>query len=107
MDKENQFKKDYYKDLILRQEDYFWIVNDLQKDELKSKSKAHKKALKAQNKKDNEMKSLNKFLEKMTGDNINNQKKGTKMKLFLKQRRMEIESKKKEEEEALESQQSL
>ena len=107
LDKENQFKKDYYNDLILRQEDYFWIVNDLQKDEIKSRSKAHKNILETQNKKDNEMKSLNKFLEKMAGDNINNQKKGTKMKLFLKQRRMEIENKKREEEEALENHQSF
>ena len=107
LDKENQFKKDYYNDLILRQEDYFWIVNDLQKDEIKSRSKVHKIALETQNKKDNEMKSLNKFLEKMAGDNINNQKKGTKMKLFLKQRRMEIENKKREEEEALENHQSF
>ena len=50
------------------------------------------------------MKSLNKFLEKMDRNNINNQNKGSKMKLFLEQRRIEIANKKKEEEEALENQ---
>ena len=77
------------------------MVNNVQKDENYSRTLIHKKVLQTQNKKENEMKNLNKFLDKMDRDNINNQKKGTKMKLFLEQRRIEIENKKKEEEEAL------
>ena len=46
-------------------------------------------------------------MEKIAGDNINNQKNGTIMKLFLKQRKIEIENKKREEEEALENKQSF
>ena len=101
LNKASKEEKNYYNELILRQEDYFWMVNNVQKDENYSRTLIHKKVLQTQNKKENEMKNLNKFLDKMDRDNINNQKKGTKMKLFLEQRRIEIENKKKEEEEAL------
>ena len=99
LNKANKEIKDYYNDLILRQEDYLWIVKDLQKDESIIRNIVHKKALETQNKKNNEMKYLSKFMEKMDKTNINNQKDGTKMKMFLEQRRAEIESKKREEEE--------
>ena len=103
LNKANKEEKDYYNELILRQEDYFWIIRNLQKDESTNRI-IIQKALQNQNKKDNEMKSLNKFLEKMDRNNINNQKNGTKMKLFLEQRKIEISNKKKEEEEVLENQ---
>ena len=99
LNKANKEIKDYYNDLILRQEDYLWIVKDLQKDESSIRNIVHKKALETQNKKNNEMKYLSKFMEKMDKTNINNQKGGTKMKMFLEQRRAEIENKKREEEE--------
>ena len=99
LNKANKEIKDYYNDLILRQEDYLWIVKDLQKDESSIRNIVHKKALETQNKKNNELKYLSKFMEKMDKTNINNQKGGTKMKMFLEQRRAEIESKKREEEE--------
>ena len=101
LNKANKEKKDYYNDLILRQEDYFWVLHDLQKDESSSKIIIQKKALEAQNKKDNEFKSLTKFKEMMDRSNINNQKGGTKMKIYLEQRRIEFENKKREEEEAM------
>ena len=101
LNKANKEKKDYYNDLILRQEDYFWVLHDLQKDESSSKIIIQKKALEAQNKKDNEFKSLTKFKEMMDRSNINNQKGGTKMKIYLEQRRIEFENKNREEEEAM------
>ena len=100
LNKANNEIKDYYNELILRREDYFWIIRDLQRDESSSKIKIQKKAKEAQNKKINEIKSLNKFMEKMDRDNINNQKNGTKMKMYLEQRKIEFENKKREEEEA-------
>ena len=103
LNKANKEEKEYYNELILRQEDYFWMVHDLQKDESSSRIVVQKKALEAQNKKENEMKSFNKFKEMMDRNNINNQKAGTKMKLYLEQRRIEIENKKREEEALLEN----
>ena len=100
LNKANNEIKDYYNELILRREDYFWMVHDLQKDESLSKLKIQKKAKESQNIKNNEIKSLNKFMEKMDRDNINNQKSDVKMKIYLEQRRIEIENKKREEEDA-------
>ena len=100
LNKANNEIKDYYNELILRREDYFWMVHDLQKDESLSKLKIQKKAKESQNIKNNEIKSLNKFMEKMDRDNINNQKSDAKMKIYLEQRRIEIENKKREEEDA-------
>ena len=101
LDKANKEITDYYKELMLRREDYFWIIYDMQKDENKAKTIIQKNNLHSQNQKNNEIKSLNKFLEKMEKNNINNQKGGIKMKLYLEKRKIDIENKKKEEEEAL------
>ena len=101
LDKANKEITDYYKELLLRREDYFWIIYDMQQDENKAKTIVHKNNLHSQNQKNNEIKSLNKFLEKMEKNNINNQKGGIKMKLYLEKRKIDIENKKKEEEEAL------
>jgi hypothetical protein len=100
LNKANKEIDEYYKELILRKEDYFWMVNDLQKDEVGNKN-IIQKSLDLQRKKEQEMKLLNKFLEKMDKDNINNLKGGNKMKIFLNQKKMEFENKKKLEEEAL------
>ena len=86
---------------MLRREDYFWIINDMQKDENKSRTTVYKNILQNQNQKNNEMKSLNKYLDKMEKENINHQKGGIKMKLYLEKRKVDIENKKKEEEEAI------
>ena len=99
LNKANKEIKEYYNDLILRREDYFWIVNDLQKDELNNRNIIQKKAIETQSKKNNEIKGLSKFIEQMDKININNQKGNTKMKMFLEQRKAEIETKKREEEE--------
>ena len=53
LNKANNEIKDYYNELILRREDYFWIIRDLQRDESSSKIKIQKKAKEAQNKKIN------------------------------------------------------
>lgn len=100
LNKANKEIDEYYKELILRKEDYFWMVNDLLKEEVGSQS-IIQKSLDLQRKKEKEMKSLNKFLEKMDKKNINNQNGGNKMKIFLNQKKIEIENKKREEEEAL------
>jgi len=101
LNKANKEITEYYKELMLRREDYFWIIHDMQKDENKNRTIVHKNIIQTQSKKDNEMKSFNKFLEKMEKKNINNQKGGTKMRLYLEKRNVEIESKKKEEEDAI------
>ena len=100
LNKANKEIDEYYKELLLRKEDYFWMVNDLQKDEVGNQN-IIQRALDLQKIKEKEMKSLNKFLEKMDKNNINNQKGGNKMKIFLNQKKMEIDNKKREEEEAL------
>ena len=100
LNKANKEIDEYYKELILRKEDYFWMVNDLQKDEVGNQN-IIQRSLDLQKIKEKEMKSLNKFLEKMDKNNINNQKGGNKMKIFLNQKKMEIDNKKREEEEAL------
>ena len=101
LNKANKEITDYYKELMLRREDYFWIINDMQKDENKSRTTVYKNILQNQNQKNNEMKSLNKYLDKMEKENINHQKGGIKMKLYLEKRKVDIENKKKEEEEAI------
>ena len=100
LNKANKEIDEYYKELILRKEDYFWMVNDLQKDEVGNQN-IIQRSLDLQKKKEKEMKSLNKFLEKMDKNNINNQKGGNKMKIFLDQKKLEIDNKKREEAEAL------
>ena len=99
LNKANKEIKEYYNDLILKRGDYLWIIKDLQKDELSNWNIIQKKTLETQNKKNNEMRGLSKFMEQMDKININNQKSGTKMKLFLEKRKAEIETKKKEEED--------
>ena len=100
LNKANKEIDEYYKELILRKEDYFWMVNDLQKDDVGNQN-IIQRSLDLQKKKEKEMKSLNKFLEKMDKNNINNQKGGNKMKIFLDQKKLEIDNKKREEAEAL------
>jgi len=100
LNKANKEIDEYYKELLLRKEDYFWMVNDLQKDEVGNQN-IIQRSLDLQKQKEKEMKSLNKFLEKMDKNNINNQKGGNKMKIFLNQKKMEIDNKKRAEEEAL------
>jgi hypothetical protein len=101
LDKANKETNDYYNELILRQEDFATIVNELQRDEPFIKQAILQRTIKEQNKKNRHLQSLNKFLEKMEKNNINNQKGGIKMKLYLEKRKIDIENKKKEEEEAL------
>ena len=99
LDKANKETNDYYNELILRQEDFAIIVNDLQRDEPFIKQAILQRTIKEQNKKNRHLQSLNKFLEKMERENINNQKEDTKIKLFKEKRKIELERKRKEEEE--------
>ena len=99
LDKANKETDDYYNDLILRQEDFAIIVNELQRDEPFIKQAILQRTIKEQNKKNRHLQSLNKFLERMERENINNQKEDTKIKLFKEKRRIELERKRKEEEE--------
>ena len=99
LDKANKETNDYYNELILRQEDFAVIVNELQRDEPFIKQAILQRTIKEQNKKNRHLQSLNKFLEKMEKENINNQKEDTKIRLFKEKRRIELERKRKEEEE--------
>ena len=99
LDKANKETNDYYNELILRQEDFATIVNELQRDEPFIKQAILQRTIKEQNKKNRHLQSLNKFLEKMEKENINNQKEDIKIKLFNEKRRIELERKRKEEEE--------
>ena len=99
LDKANKETNDYYNDLILRQGDFALIVNELQRDEPFIKQAILQRTIKEQNKKNRHLQSLNKFLEKMERENINNQKEDTKIKLFKEKRKIELERKRKEEEE--------
>ena len=82
----------------MKQEDNLSIINELQKDESIEKQDIIKRTLKEQNKRFKKLKFLENFLEKMDKNNINNQKEGTKRKIFLEKRRIEIEKKRNEEE---------
>ena len=101
LDKANKESNEYYNELILRQEDFAIIVNELQRDEPFIKQAILQRTIKEQNKKNRHLQSLNKFLEKMERQNINNQKEDTKIKLFKEKRRIELERKRKEEEEEI------
>ena len=70
----------------------------MQKDESIEKQDIIKRTLKEQNKRFKKLKFLENFLEKMDKNNINNQKEGTKRKIFLEKRRIELEKKRNEEE---------
>jgi hypothetical protein len=57
LNKANKEIDEYYKELILRKEDYFWMVNDLQKDEVGNQN-IIQRALDLQKIKEKEMKKL-------------------------------------------------
>ena len=99
-----QYKKlnnAYYKDLIIRQADNVLIINELQKDEPNIKQVILKRSLNEQNKKSSELKSLDKFLEKMNKININNQTEEKKTKLFKKKIKEEEQRSREEENKLL------
>ena len=94
----NKEINNYYNEIIMKQEDNLSIINELQKDESIEKQDIIKRTLKEQNKRFKKLKFLENFLEKMDKNNINNQKEGTKRKIFLEKRRIELEKKRNEEE---------
>ena len=88
----------FYNDIIMRHEDNLLIINDLQKDDPNIKQEIIKRSLQEQNQKIQQLKSLDKFLDKMDKENINNKNEKTKIKVF---KQIEIEKKRKEEEQQL------
>ena len=80
----------------MKQEKNIIIVNDLQKEEPNTKQEIIKRTLEEQNQKMKQLKSLDKFLDKMDKKIINNQSEETKIKVFK-----QIEKEKKEKEDEL------
>ena len=80
----------------MKQEKNIMIINDLQKEEPNTKQEIIKRTLEEQNQKMKQLKSLDKFLDKMDKKIINNQSEETKIKVFK-----QIEKEKKEKEDEL------
>ena len=95
----NKEMNDYYNELILRQGENLLIIDELQKDEPYIKQDILKRSLQEQNVKNKELKSLDKFLDKMDKRNIYNQNERIKKEIFQKKIKIENEAKRKEEEE--------
>ena len=94
----NKDIRDYYKELISRQGDNVYIINELQKDEPDIRQEIIRRTLKEQNKKFKKLKNMDNYLVKLDKININNQPEGTKRKLYQEKVKMENENKIKEEE---------
>ena len=97
----NKDVRDYYNELILRQGENVYIINELQKDEPDIRQEIIKRTLREQNKKFKKLKNLDNYLVKLDKININNQTEGTKRKLYQEKVKIENEQKIKEEEEKL------
>ena len=97
--KTNKESRDFYHELILRQEDRYMILDEMEKEEPIIKQAILKRTIKEQNKKNNKLQSFGKFMGKMERSNINNQSDETKNKLFQEKRKIDIERKKKQKEE--------
>ena len=97
--KTNKESRDFYHELILRQEDRYLILDEIEKEEPMIKQAILRRTIKEQNKKKNKLKSLGKFMGKMDKTNINNQSDEAKNKLFQEKRKIDIEKKKKQKEE--------
>ena len=97
--KTNKESRDFYHELILRQEDRYMILDEMEKEEPIIKQAILRRTIKEQNKKNNKLQSLGKFMGKMERSNINNQSDEAKNKLFQEKRKIDIEKKKKQKEE--------
>ena len=97
--KQNKESRDFYNELILRQEDRYMILDEMEKEEPMIKQAILRRSIKEQNKKYNKLQSLGKFIGKMERTNINNQSDEKKNKLFQEKRKNDIEKKKKQKEE--------
>lgn len=97
--KTNKESRDFYHELILRQEDRYMILDEMEKEEPIIKQAILRRTIKEQNKKNNKLQSLGKFMGKMERSNINNQSDEAKSKLFQEKRKIDIEKKKKQKEE--------
>ena len=97
--KTNKESSDFYHELILRQEDRYMILDEMEKEEPIIKQAILRRSIKEQNKKYNKLQSLGKFIGKMERNNINNQSDEKKNKLFQEKRKIDIEKKKKQKEE--------
>jgi hypothetical protein len=97
--KTNKESRDFYHELILRQEDRYLILDEIEKEEPMIKQAILRRTIKEQNKKNNKLKSLGKFMGKMERNNINNKSDEAKNKLFKEKRKIDIEKKKKQKEE--------
>jgi hypothetical protein len=97
--KTNKESRDFYHELILRQEDRYLILDEIEKEEPMIKQAILRRTIKEQNKKNNKLKSLGKFMGKMERNNINNKSDEAKNKLFQEKRKIDIEKKKKQKEE--------
>ena len=88
------------KELILRQEDLKWYIDEREKDDSQKKKIVMEKKFRNYNKNGRKLKSLDKYIEKMDSENIMNQNDKEKLKKFQEIKRIEyLEKKKKEEEE--------
>jgi len=92
----NEDNNIFYNEILMKQEKNIMIVNDLQKEEPNTKQEIIKRTLEEQNQKMKQLKSLDKFLDKMDKKIINNQSEETKIKVFK-----QIEKEKKEKEDEL------
>ena len=92
--KTNKESRDFYHELILRQEDRYLILDEIEKEEPMIKQAILRRTIKEQNKKNNKLKSLGKFMGKMERNNINNKSDEAKNKLFQEKRKIDIEKKK-------------
>ena len=97
--KTNKELRDFYNELILRQEDRYLILDEIEREEPIIKQAILKRTIKEQNKKYNKLQSLGKFIGKMERNNINNQSDEEKQKIFKEKRKIDIENKKKQKEE--------
>ena len=92
----NEDNNIFYNEILMKQEKNIMIVNELQKEEPNTKQEIIKRTLEEQNQKMKQLKSLDKFLDKMDKKIINNQSEETKIKVFK-----QIKKEKKEKEDEL------
>ena len=91
-----------HKELVSRQEDLKWYINEKEKDDSRQKKVVMEKKFKNYNKNTGKIKSLDKYKDRMDRENIMNQNEKEKMRKFHEVKRIEyLEKKKKEEEEEM------
>ena len=95
----NKDNNKFYSRLIYKNKENFMIINEIEKEEPLIKQTIIKRTIKEQNKKNEKILSLNKYLGYMESANINYQTDEVRNKFFQEKRKIEIAKKRKEEEE--------